>query len=198
MHVRIASLVLVMTSLAATGVHAAQYRPYFSIGGGYQNAHVNFGHGSGSVSVSSGGLALTATAGVALNQNLAIEVNGWTNQIKIQGREESNDITFVGVMPGARLGVNLSSWLYPYIGVAAGPSFAFNEIKSPLGNTRTTTTSLAYQARAGLMFKIARSAGLDVGVRYQSQGRIKNHDGEFDISGDVTSFNYYITASYGF
>ena len=176
--------------------NAYAYRPYFSVGGGYYDSRVNISRGN--ASVSSNGLSLTATAGVQMNQYLGIEVNGLVNQLRIQGDQTQSDITFVSIMPGARLGVWLGSWLYPYVGASVGPSFATNEYSTPTASTTNTTTTLAYQGRAGLVFNIGGGAGLDVGVRYQSQGKLNIDGGDFVVDGTVTSFNYYITASYGF
>ena len=181
-------------ALAAPSAHA--YKPYFSVGGGYYDSRVKVS--SGSASVSSNGLSLNATAGVQMNQYLGVEVKGLVNQLRIQGYESQSDVTFVSIMPGARLGVWLGNWLYPYVGASVGPSFATNEYSTPTASTTNTTTSLAYQGRAGIMLNIGGGAGLDVGVRYQSQGRLKIDGGDFVVDGTVTSFNYYISASYGF
>ena len=181
--------------IANTAAHAA-YRPYFSVGGGYYDSRVHVSRGS--ASVSSNGLSLAATAGVQMNQYLGIEVNGLVNQLRIEGNQSQSDVTFVSIMPGARLGIRLGDWLYPYVGASVGPSFATNEYSSPTTSSSNTTTRLGYQGRAGVMLNIAGGAGLDIGVRYQSQGRLKIDGADFVVDGTVTSFNYYITASYGF
>lgn len=174
----------------------AAYSPYFSVGGGLYNTNVHFSRGS--ADVSSNGLSLSATAGLRINQYLGLEVNGIVNQLRIAAGDRHNDITFVGIMPGARLGVKFMGIFYPYVGVSIGPSFVLNEASYDGTSQSHTTTSLAYQARAGLMFSLGGGAGLDIGVRYQNQGRLNISSRDFAIDGQVNSFNYYITASYGF
>ena len=182
--------------IAPVGARAS-YTPYFSLGGGYYDSRVSVSHGT--ASVSSNGLSLAATGGLRFNQYFSAEVNGGVNQIRIQGADSKSDVTFVSVMPGVRMGVRVLKVFYPYVGASVGPSWTINKYSAAgIDDTRSTNTTLAYQGRAGLMFSFGGGAGLDVGVRYQNQGRLKITGRDFVVDGDVTSFNYYITASYGF
>lgn len=175
---------------------ALEYKPYFSIGGGLYDSRVNISRGN--ASVSSNGLSLTATGGVCMNQYFSAEVNALVNQLLIEGNNSKSDVTFIGVMPGLRVGVKLLGVFYPYVGVSAGPSFATNKYTYAGVTTKHETTTFAYQARAGVAMNIGAGAGVDVGVRYANQGHLSIDGMEFGIDGNVTSFNYYITASYGF
>ena len=184
-------------TMLAPGCARAAYTPYFSLGGGYYDSRVSVSRGV--ASVSSNGLSLAATGGLRFNQYFSAEVNGGVNQIRIQGADSKSDVTFVSVMPGVRMGVKLLKVFYPYVGASIGPSWTINKYSATgAEDVRSTNTTLAYQGRAGLMFSLGGGAGLDVGVRYQNQGRLKITGKDFVVDGDVTSFNYYITASYGF
>ena len=187
---------LLVAIFATTGAHALEYKPYFSIGGGYSDSRINISRGN--ASVSSNGLSLGAVAGVRMNQYTAFEVNGNVNQMRIAGTDSHSDLTFVSVMPGVRMGVKIGGLFYPYIGASVGPSWTINKYAVGDTSTKETKTTFAYQGRAGIAFNMGTGAGLDVGVRYVSLGHLKIDGTDFGIDGTVTSFNYYITASYGF
>ena len=184
----------VLVSCFAT--NAIAFSPYFSVGGGLYNSRVNVSRGN--ASISSNGLSLTATGGLRFNQYISAEVNAMVNQLRVQGDYTTSDVTFVGIMPGVRVGTKILGIFYPYVGASVGPSFTTSEISVMGNSTSHTHTTLAYQARAGVILSLGGGAGIDAGVRYQNQGHLNIDGMDFGIDGNVTSFNYYITASYGF
>lgn len=189
-------LVVICAALMPAVGFALEYKPYFSIGGGYSDSRVKISHGN--ASVSSNGLSLSATGGLRFNQYISAEVNAAVNQLQIDGDHSKSDVTFINVMPGVRIGTKILGVFYPYVGVSVGPSFTTNKYTYNGTTTKYKNTTFSYQGRAGVAFNMGTGAGLDVGVRYVSQGHLNIDGTDFGIDGNVTSFNYYVTASYGF